>query len=103
MTTVSAGLDLSGNNLSSLPASLSQLHLLTNLTLSHNILTDFPPPLPSLTSLDLRSNRISHVNTAELERFPLLEQLVVSGNPLTEDSKVYLTTQDRVDVVWEET
>lgn len=99
---LSAALDLSNNDLSALPASLSTLHLLTHLTLSHNSLTDFPPPLPSLKTLEMESNRIYQATAAELGAFPLLKRLVVSGNPLTEESKEYLTQQDRVEVVWEQ-
>ena len=99
---LSLGLDLSNNDLSSLPTSISQLHHLTHLTLSHNTLTDFPPPLPTLTVLEMESNRIYHVTAADLDRFPLLEHLIVSGNPLTEESKMYLTSQDRVHVIWDE-
>lgn len=101
MCALFAALDLSDNDLSVLPPSLSHLHLLTHLTLSHNSLTDFPPPLPALTTLEMDSNRIYHATATELGAFPSLQRLVLSGNPLTEESKEYLTQQDRVEVVWE--
>lgn len=101
----SPALDLSHNQLSSLPDDLSHLHHLTHLSLSHNALQELPQgltSLPTLQTLEVGSNRICHITTAELDRLPALQRLVVSGNPLTEESKISLVGQERVEVVLEE-
>src|SRR5256885_427368 len=56
-----AELDLSGNQLTSLPPEIAKLTNLTSLDLSYNQLTSLPPEiakLTNLTSLDLRENQL---------------------------------------------
>ena len=69
-----AALDLSHNQLLSLPDDLSLLHLL-NLNLSSNFFQTFPPALrlmPALVTVDLSSNRLTEVHAEDLTTVPNL-------------------------------
>ena len=77
-------LDLSDNQLTTLPASLAQFPKLTHLDLSDNQLTTLPASLaqfPKLTHLDLSDNQLSG-SLSELGPLPPLLSLDLRGNPL---------------------
>lgn len=82
----SAVLDLHGQNLTAIPASVFAKTELTTLNLSYNRLTQAPPSqigqLVNLTSLDLSYNQLTGL-PAELGRLQKLETLNVSYNKLT--------------------
>ena len=93
-----AALDLSHNQLSSLPDDLSLFHLL-NLNLSSNLFQTFPPALrlmPALVTVDLSSNRLAEVHAEDLTSVPNLESVDLRGNPLRPEVKVLLQSMVRV-------
>ncbi|MFB2896454.1 leucine-rich repeat domain-containing protein [Aerosakkonemataceae cyanobacterium BLCC-F50] len=76
---------LNGNQLTSLPAEIGQLHSLTDLYLRGNRLTSLPAEigqLHSLTWLDLRNNRLTSL-PAEIGQLHSLTHLYLSRNQLT--------------------
>ncbi|MGL5345860.1 MAG: leucine-rich repeat domain-containing protein [Peptostreptococcaceae bacterium] len=76
-------LDLSGNKLSSLPASISSLSNLVNLNLSNNNLISLPTEFSSLTnlkSLDLSKNKIDDLSA--LYGLDNIEYLNIAGNTI---------------------
>ena len=78
-------LDLSGNQLTSVPEALGQLSQLQRLDLSSNRLTSVPEALGQLSQLqrlDLSSNRLTSVPEA-LGQLSQLQQLYLSDNQLT--------------------
>lgn len=75
---------LSGLQLESLPEELSSLRHLRELHCNDNALTEIPPVvmrLPSLQLLNLSNNRISFVPSEVPLAMPQLRQLFLSGNP----------------------
>lgn len=95
-----AGLDLSSNNLSTLPDTIPSLQRLTFVNLSRNKFESFPEILtqvPSLSQIDLSSNRIQNVEQLVVDSLPAsLEVLTLTDNPLTEEAKVLLTGSGKV-------
>ncbi|KAK4790680.1 hypothetical protein SAY86_017984 [Trapa natans] len=80
-------LDVSGNSLSGpLPPSIGDLISLLKLDLSNNMLQGKLPSelgkLKSLTLLDMRNNQFSGGLAESFQGMELLEELVLSGNPL---------------------
>jgi internalin A len=79
-------LDLSWNQLSELPAEITQLSNLTTLDLSFNQLSELPAEitqLSNLTTLDLRNNQLSEL-PAEITQLSNLTTLDLSFNQLSE-------------------
>ena len=77
-------LDLSGNQLSQLPAEITQLVNLTSLDLRWNQLSQLPveiTQLVNLTKLDLRGNQLSQL-PAEITQLVNLTTLYLEKNPL---------------------
>ena len=78
-------LDLSDNQLTGLPDALLQLDHLTDLNLSGNQLGTIPPEIGGLTSLvilDLSDNRLTGL-PSELRQLRQLDSLDLSSNQLT--------------------
>jgi len=79
-------LDLSGNQLTSLPESIGQLTDLTYLDLSGNQLTSLPESigrLTNLTHLDLSGNQLTSLPLAQIEKLINLHRLNLSDTPLS--------------------
>jgi hypothetical protein len=97
-----AHLDLSGNLLDSLPASLASLHTLVSLNLSANVITSVrnaPQVLGNITTLNLSKNRIDCL--IGLERLLGLERLDVRGNEIRESAEIgRLATLPHIREVW---
>ncbi|MBR8827889.1 MAG: leucine-rich repeat domain-containing protein, partial [Gomphosphaeria aponina SAG 52.96 = DSM 107014] len=77
-------LNLSYNQLSSLPSEITNLTNLTRLDLSDNQLSSLPSEitnLTNLTSLDLRNNQLSSL-PSEITNLTNLTRLYLDGNPL---------------------
>jgi len=99
-TCIHIALDLSHNQLSSLPDDFSLLHLL-NLNLSSNLFQIFPATLrlmPALVSVDLSSNRLTEVHNEDLTAVQNLESVDLRGNPLRPEVKTLLQSMVRVKV-----
>ena len=97
---IHTALDLSHNQVSSLPDDLSLVHLL-NLNLSSNLFQTFPPALrlmPALVTVDLSSNWLAEVHAEDLTSVPNLESVDLRGNPLRPEVKVLLQSMVRVKV-----
>ena len=78
-------LDLSGNQLSTLPDDLPRLHKLRVIFCSDNLFTELPEVLGQCTQLSMvgfKANRIAHVSPKALP--PLLRWLILTDNALTE-------------------
>lgn len=78
-------LDLSRNQLTRLPPEITRLSKLNSLDLSGNELTSVPPEiasLTSLTSLDLRFNQLTSL-PPEIAKLTNLTKLYLNGNDLT--------------------
>ncbi len=78
-------LDLSGNQLSTLPPDLGRLHKLRILFASNNCFTELPEVLgqcPQLSMIGFKSNQIRHIPPAALGR--ALRWLILTDNQLTE-------------------
>jgi hypothetical protein len=78
-------LDLSGNQLSTLPDDLPRLHKLRVIFCSDNPFTELPEVLGQCTQLSMvgfKANRIAHVSPKALS--PLLRWLILTDNALTE-------------------
>ena len=78
-------LDLSGNQLSTLPDDLPRLHKLRVVFCSDNLFTELPEVLgqcQQLSMIGFKANRISHVSPKALP--PLLRWLILTDNALTE-------------------
>ena len=78
-------LDLSGNQLSTLPDDLPRLHKLRVIFCSDNPFTELPEVLgqcPQLSMVGFKANRIQHVSPKALP--PLLRWLILTDNALTE-------------------
>ncbi|KAJ2899012.1 leucine Rich Repeat domain-containing protein [Zalerion maritima] len=112
-------LDLSGNQFNSIPDSLATLTALRSLNLSHNVINDLRTlkhsPLPAITALNLRANRLADIagietlyplerldlrenqihDPTELQRLtgiPDLREIYVEGNPFTRTHRDYRVT-----------
>lgn len=112
-------MDLSGNQFNSIPDSLATLTGLRSLNLAHNVINDLRTlkhsPLPAITALNLRSNRLSELagietlyplerldlrenqirDPVELKRLtgiPELREIYVEGNPFTRTYRDYRVT-----------
>ncbi|KAL0222864.1 hypothetical protein P9112_002254 [Eukaryota sp. TZLM1-RC] len=80
-------MDISNNNLSSLPDDISTLKFLEVLDISSNFFLSYPENLknlPRLEGLDLRNNQLTKLNFKCLATFPKLSSLIASDNRLTE-------------------
>lgn len=78
-------LDLSGNELSALPADFGRLHKLRVLFCSNNQFTELPAVLgqcPQLGMIGFKANRIHHVPAAALT--PALRWLILTDNRISE-------------------
>jgi Leucine-rich repeat (LRR) protein len=96
-------LDLSSNLFTSIPDCLSILTNLRALNLSDNMIDSLHSltrsPLPAITSLNLRSNRLSSL--AGIERALTLERLDLRQNQLTDPTELArLTTAPNLMEVW---
>ena len=83
-------LDLSHNALSSLPKSFTKLKLITDLNLSNNLFTVFPPQLGNLRKilrLDLSNNQLTKLPT-EFYKYQRIKHLNLTGNNFSEEEKV---------------
>ncbi|XP_066305208.1 leucine-rich repeat-containing protein 20-like [Branchiostoma lanceolatum] len=80
-------LQLSGNQLTSLPAELQQLRELRRLDVSHNRFSIFPEAvfqLPALVTLNASSNAIVAVDAERFSRMEALADVDLQQNPLAE-------------------
>ncbi len=78
-------LDLSGQNISTVPHAVSQLTNLAEINFSNNKITEFPEVLyilPKLISINLSNNRLT--TNPEIKRLPILQSLDLSGNEISE-------------------
>ena len=96
-------LDLSSNLLAAIPESLSILSNLRALNLSGNMIDSLHSltrnPLPAITSLNLRGNRLSSI--AGIERALTLERLDLRQNKLTDPTELArLTSAPNFTAVW---
>ncbi|KAI5857036.1 hypothetical protein BZA05DRAFT_441667 [Tricharina praecox] len=96
-------LDLSNNLFTAIPESLSILHNLRALNLSGNMIDSLHSltrnPLPAITSLNLRANRLSSI--AGIERALTLERLDLRQNKLTDPTELArLTSAPNFTAVW---
>lgn len=85
---IACTLDLSGQDLSSLPSTISKLNNLSELNLSDNNFTEFPEELfelKMLTSVDLRNNKLTTI--PELGSFEFLQRLILTGNTMEEKAQ----------------
>lgn len=97
-----SGLDLSHNQLCSLPDELSSLTSLEYLDISYNQLSavpDFIRQLPALTQLNAGHNLITTVTPDELTVCPSLQTADLSGNPLEKDVKSLMESVVRIKIV----
>ena len=96
---MSTALDLSHNRLTTLPNGFSDLQSLTEISLSSNLFETLPEvlkQLPSLQSIDLSQNRLNVIQSSDLDAMQILESLDVTGNPLGDDTKVFLQSIVRI-------
>jgi len=96
-------LDLSNNIFASIPESLAILSNLRALNLSGNMIDSLHSltrsPLPAITSLNLRANRLSSI--AGIERALTLERLDLRQNKLTDPTELArLTGAPNVSELW---
>jgi internalin A len=78
-------LNVSGNKLTSLPSKISELKNLTQIDISLNQLTSLPPEvseLKNLTKLEIYSNQLTSL-PPEISELKNLTRLEISGNQLT--------------------
>jgi internalin A len=78
-------LDLSGQNIKTIPPEIAQLTNLRELNLSENQITQIPDAIAQLTNLrelNLSENQITEIPDA-IEALSKLEDLDLRGNPLT--------------------
>jgi internalin A len=79
-------LDLSGNQITEIPAEIARLTHLNSLNISHNRITEIPVEigeLINLTDLNLRVNQITNIPT-QIENLSRLNYLDLSHNKITE-------------------
>ncbi|KAK9469326.1 hypothetical protein V1512DRAFT_255997 [Lipomyces arxii] len=98
-----ATLDLSHNLLISIPEALSFLSLMTSLNFSHNLVSSLHSlahyPLPAITALNLRGNRLTSL--AGLDRIVSLERLDLRDNKLTDPTELArLTGAPNLSEIW---
>jgi len=96
-------LDLSNNLLNDLPSEISQLVNLRSLSLSSNMIESLHSvlnnPLPALTTLLLRGNRL--FSLAGIEKFPLLERLDLRDNRIIDPAEISrLTSTNNLKDIW---
>lgn len=95
-------LDLSYNNLRSLPDEFSHLKKLEYINVSHNIILHFPEflqQLPALCTINLNSNNISEIHVDNFTSAQSLQELNLSDNPLSADVVQLLESIIRVKVI----
>lgn len=79
---IACSLDLSAQNLTSLP-DISKLTNLNSINLSANNFSQFPPQLlnvPTLVSIDLSNNQLAQ--TPDVSELIQLQSLILTGNPI---------------------
>lgn len=85
-------LDISMNELNTIPNILTSNESITNLNLSDNMIKvhQIPIKLPNITTLDIRRNEISTWKEIELinEIFPNVEDLRINGNPIFDGKRL---------------
>lgn len=85
-------LDLSNQNLATVPGDVNKLTKLNDLSLKGNKLTSFPPVIlevPTLITLDLSGNQISQFPEG-LGKLTKLQSLNLAGNNISESEKTKL-------------
>ncbi|KAJ6446566.1 leucine rich repeat protein [Purpureocillium lavendulum] len=86
-------LDLSSNLFSQIPDSLATLTALRALNLSQCMIDSLHSltrnPLPAITALNLRANRLQPLELARLTGIPDIREIWVEGNPFTRTHKDY--------------
>ena len=88
-------MDLSHNQLTTLPDNFDELTRCTSMKLSENKFTELPDVLftmPSMETLDFGHNELTNVDTAKLSQTPSLQCVTLTGNPLNADCKTILET-----------
>jgi Leucine-rich repeat (LRR) protein len=86
---IACGLDLSGQNLTSLPNDVTKLTNLNEIDISDNSLKTFPTELlklPNLYSIDLSNNQITTV-PPKVFQDQSLQNINLTGNPVKNPSK----------------
>lgn len=82
---VACELDLSGQNLSTLPSGITELKNLNSINLSSNNFSTFPEALynlPNLINIDLSNNNLSEIPEDILTKIPTLQGILLEGNNL---------------------
>ena len=95
-------LELSHNQLTSLPDNFDELLKCTSLKLSDNKFTEFPDVLfsmPLMETLDLSHNELTSLDTTRLSQTPSLQRVTLTGNPLNEDCKAILDSMARLKTI----
>ena len=88
-------MDLSHNQLTTLPDNFGELTRCTSMKLSKNKFTEFPDALftmPSMETLDFGHNELTSVDMTKLSQAPSLQCVTLTGNPLNNDCKTILET-----------
>ena len=91
-------LDISNNNIDTLPPTIEKLTCLEVLKASGNQITELSSIslLKNLKELDIRNNGLCSVEVQMLSGCPWLESVNVSGNSLDENTKQYLMSLVRL-------
>ena len=102
MLSLLLAIDLSHNQLTSLPDNFNELKKCTSLKLSENKFTQFPDVLlsmPSMETLDFGHNQLTSVDITMLSQAPSLQCITLTDNPLNTDCKSILETVVRLKIV----
>lgn len=87
-TEVACELDISSQNLTTLPDNISRLSNLTEINLSNNHFTEFPKQLLTLKNLvyiNLSSNRLENIPDEIINSLPKLQKIQLENNLMSEE------------------
>ena len=94
-------MDLSHNELTTLPDNFGELAQCASLKLSENKFAQFPDVLvsmPSMETLEFGHNELTSVDITKLSQAPSLQCVTLTGNPLNTDCKTILETVVRLKI-----